>query len=115
MDAPDGQLPAIAARDAAQRRVRRLTLATAAFAAAATGLLASVTAGTATVTRKVVRQLTTSTPASLSQARTVVPVAQPAATVPVETTPPAPTPPPSAPASVGGSGAAAPVVVTGGS
>ena len=115
MDAPDGQRHAIEARDAAQRRVRRLTLATAAAAAAATGLLASESAGTATETHKVVSQLTTPAPESSAAARGVPSVAEPAATVPVESAPSAPAPSASPPASAASSGPASPVVVSGGS
>ena len=79
MDDPGLRRRAIDRRNAASRRVRSLTFATAAAATAAAGVIAAVTATSGTVAKKAARQLLGANATTSSQ--TVPAVPEPTATV----------------------------------
>ena len=108
MDEMQRQQRAIERRDAAARRVRRLTLGVAVAAAAAAGAIAGVTASAGGVSKKAVRSLLGVETTSSSAAVPWVPEPTPTVTVSQSAAP-------SAPQSVPSSAGTPPVAVSGGS
>jgi hypothetical protein len=104
----DSQAHRVLERDAATRRLRRVTLFAGTLAAAGTGVLAAVTAS-ATHTRAAVDRVTT----TIVRAKTIPAVPAPAATVSSGSAAPAAAP--SAPQSAPAASSAPPVAVSGGS
>ena len=111
MDDATRRRKAIESRNAASLRVRRLTLATAAVATAAAGVIAGVTATSGTAAKKAVRQLLGAGATTTSQ--TVPAVPEPTATVASGGA--APSAPASAPSAAPTAQSSAPVAVSGGS